>query len=183
VETVQIFHDMENRVHSVALVHESLYRSENLARINFAEYAQALTTDILSSHESPDVPVRLQTELEPVIMSVDLAVPCGLILNELTSNAFKHGFPNGASGEIKVKRQRGNEGTCTLSVEDSGAGIPADLDVNGNKSLGIKVGTIVNPANSRCVRASQNASWNLGAFAVHGGSRCTLSIFPPPRAL
>jgi two-component sensor histidine kinase len=139
VETVQIFHDMENRVHSMAPVHESLYRSENLAPINFAEYAQALTTDILSSHESPDVPVRLQTELEPVIMSVDLAVPCGLILNELISNPFKHGFPNGASGEIKVKLQRGNEGTCTLSVEDSGAGISADLDVNGNKSLGLRL--------------------------------------------
>lgn len=61
-ETVEIFHDMENRVHSMALVHESLYRSENLARINFAEYAQALAMDILSSYESPDVPVRLQTE-------------------------------------------------------------------------------------------------------------------------
>lgn len=138
-ETVAIFHDMENRVHSMALVHESLYRSENLARINFAEYAQALAMDMLSSYESPDVPVRLQTELEPVVMSADLAIPCGLILTELISNAFKHGFPKGASGEIRVKLRRSSEGSCILSVEDSGAGMPAELDVEGTKSLGLRL--------------------------------------------
>ena len=137
--TVRIFHDMENRVHSMALVHEGLYRSENLARINFAEYALALATDILSSHGSPDVPVRLKSELEPVIMSADLAIPCGLILNELISNAFKHGFPDGAGGEIKVTLRSGREGACTLCVEDNGAGIPADLDVNTDKSLGLRL--------------------------------------------
>ena len=67
------FSQMENRVHSMALVHESLYRSENLARINFA---QALATDILSSHGSPELPVRLHSDLEPVIMSADLAILC-----------------------------------------------------------------------------------------------------------
>lgn len=138
-ETVAIFHDMENRVHSMALVHESLYRSENLARINFAEYAQALAMDILSSYESPDVPVRLQTELEPVVMSADLAIPCGLILTELISNAFKHGFPKGASGEIRVKLCRSSEGSCILSVEDSGTGMPAELDLEGTKSLGLRL--------------------------------------------
>lgn len=138
-ETVQIFHDMENRVHSMALVHESLYRSENLARINFAEYAQTLATDILSSHGSPSAAVCLTSELEPVIMSADLAIPCGLILNELISNAFKHGFPNGASGEIKVTLQSGPEGTCTLCVQDTGVGIAADLDVNTSKSLGLRL--------------------------------------------
>jgi len=138
-EAIQIFRDMEDRVHSMALVHESLYRSENLARINFAEYAQVLAKDILSSHGSPDVPVRLKSTLEPVIMSADLAVPCGLILNELISNAFKHGFPNGARGEINVTLRRGPEHRCTLSVEDTGVGIPADLDVKASKSLGLRL--------------------------------------------
>jgi two-component sensor histidine kinase len=138
-ETVKIFHDMENRVHSMALVHESLYRSENLARIDFAEYAQALAMDILSSYESPDVPVRLQTELEPVVMSADLAIPCGLILTELISNAFKHGFPKGASGEIRVRLRTSPKGSCILSVEDSGAGMPAEMDVERTKSLGLRL--------------------------------------------
>jgi two-component sensor histidine kinase len=119
-ETFQIFQDMESRVHSMALVHESLYRSENLARIDFAEYAPALANDILSSYGGPAVPVRLRSELEPAIMSVDQAIPCGLILNELISNAFKHGFPNGADGEIKVTLRGATGGACTLRVEDSG---------------------------------------------------------------
>jgi two-component sensor histidine kinase len=112
--TIQIFQDMENRVHTMALVHESLYSSENLARINFAEYAQSLAGDILASLQSPDAPVRLKADMEPLIMGVDLALPCGLILNELISNACKHGLPK-RTGEVKV----------TLR------------DVNTSKSLGL----------------------------------------------
>jgi two-component sensor histidine kinase len=123
----------------MALVHESLYGSESLVCIDFAEYAQALARDIFSSHGSPSVPVRLKSDLEPVIMGVDLAVPCGLILNELISNALKHGFPNSAGGEIKVKLRSGPDGRCTLCVEDSGVGIPADLEVSSNKSLGLRL--------------------------------------------
>jgi len=138
-ETVQIFRDMENRVHSMALVHESLYGSENLARIDFAEYAQSLAKDILASHGSPGPPVQLKSDLEPIIMSADLAVPCGLILNELISNAFKHGFPDRVGGEIRLTLRQGTEGKCSLFVEDSGVGVPADLDVNESKSLGLRL--------------------------------------------
>ena len=138
-ETVQIFRDMENRVHSMALVHASLYGSENLARIDFAEYAQALAGDILSSHGSPGAPVELKSDLEPVIMSADLAVPCGLILNELISNAFKHGFPDSNGGEIRLKLRKGSDGKCSLFVEDSGVGIPADLDISKSKPLGLRL--------------------------------------------
>ncbi|MGH9502427.1 MAG: sensor histidine kinase [Terriglobales bacterium] len=138
-ETADIFRDMENRVHSMALVHESLYGSENLARIDFAGYAQALAEDILSSHGSPSVAVSLKSELEPVTMGVDLAVPCGLILNELISNALKHGFSNSAGGQIKVTLRSGPDGRCTLCVADSGIGIPADLDFDTNQSLGLRL--------------------------------------------
>jgi len=138
-ETVEIFRDMENRVHSMALVHESLYGSENLARIDFAEYALALAKDILSSHESPGAPVQLKSDLEPVIISADLAVPCALILNELIANAFKHGFPGGMGGEIRLTLRNGTDGKCSLIVEDSGVGISADLNVDQNKSLGLRL--------------------------------------------
>jgi two-component sensor histidine kinase len=137
-ETAHIFFDMENRVHSMALVHESLYGSGNLARIDFAEYARSLAQDIMASHANPDAPVRLITNLESVVMGVDLALSCGLILNELISNAFKHGFPNSA-GEIKLTLRSGPEGKCILSVEDSGVGIPSNLDVSTSKSLGLRL--------------------------------------------
>ncbi len=71
-------------------------------------------------------------------MAVDLALPCGLILNELISNAFKHGFPNVAGG-IKLTLRKGPGGQCVLTVEDNGVGIPAGLDVNASKSLGLRL--------------------------------------------
>jgi two-component sensor histidine kinase len=137
-QAIEIFRDMENRVHSMALVHESLYSSENLACIDFGEYAQHLAKDILASHASPEASVRLTTELEKVTMAVDLALPCGMILNELISNAFKHGLPN-VSGEIKLTLRKAPEGKCTLTVEDNGVGIPSDLDINNSRSLGLRL--------------------------------------------
>lgn len=136
--TVQIFRDMENRVHTMAFVHESLYSSENLARIDFAVYAQSLAADILASTQFPDAAVRSKTDMEPLIIGVDLALPCGLILNELISNACKHGFPNG-TGEIRLTLRNGRGGMSSLLVEDSGQGIPSDLDVSTSKSLGLRL--------------------------------------------
>ena len=138
-ETVQVFRDMENRVHSMALVHESLYGLENLARIDFATYAHCLAGDILASHGSPGIPISLKTDLEPVTMGVDLAIPCGLILNELVSNAFKHGFPQGMGGEIHLTLRGDSMGRYTLCVQDSGVGIPVGVDVDTSQSLGLKL--------------------------------------------
>jgi len=138
-ENAETFRDMQNRVHSMALVHESLYGAENLARIDFAEYARNLAEDILASHGTPSAPVRLKTELEPVTMGADLAVPCGLILNELVSNAFKHGFPEGTEGEIRLTLRSQAGGRYTLCVQDSGIGIPTGLDLRTNQSLGLKL--------------------------------------------
>lgn len=136
--SAEIFRDMQNRVHSMALVHESLYGAENLARIDFAEYARTLAEDILASHGSPSFPVHLKTDLESVAIGADLALPCGLILNELVSNAFKHGFPEGTQGEIKLTLRR-DGGRYSLCVQDTGVGIPAGLDFKTNQSLGLKL--------------------------------------------
>ena len=138
-ETAQIFRDMERRIHSMALVHETLHGSEGQARVDFAEYAGALAKDILSSHGGGGIPVRMKIKLEKVIMSIDLAVLCGLILNELISNAFKHGFPDGAGGVIKLTLRSAPDGKCTLCVEDNGVGVPADLDIRTSKALGMRL--------------------------------------------
>ena len=139
VQTTKIFRDMENRVHSMALVHETLYGSENLARIDFAEYARILAQDILASYGHPAVSIQLKTEMDPVILSVDSALPCGLILNELISNALKHGFPDSAEGEIRLSLHAEPGGKCTLRVQDDGIGIPADLRIAECKSLGMRL--------------------------------------------
>lgn len=139
-KTTETFCDMETRIHSMALVHESLYSSENLARVDFAEYVKSLAEDVLASYEKPSTPVCLQTDLEPVKINADLALPCGLILNELISNACKHGFPEGAAGKIKLSlRRAGEPGEYTLSVQDDGIGIAPEIDVNTSKSLGLRL--------------------------------------------
>ncbi len=138
-ETGQTFREMERRVHSMALVHESLYASQNPGRIDFAGYAHDLAEDIVSSHGSPGVPVQLKTRLEKVIMKVDLAIPCGLILNELISNALKHAFPGASGGQIQVTLRREPDGQFSLCVEDNGAGVPSGLDVGKSKSLGLRL--------------------------------------------
>jgi two-component sensor histidine kinase len=166
-ETVEVFRDMENRVHSMALVHESLYGSEDLARVDFAEYAQSLAQDILASYESPNVPVQLKADMEPVTMDVDLALPCGLILNELISNAFKHGFPNGP-GEIRLTLRKAEDGKCNLLVEDNGVGISSDVNVNTSKSLGLRLVRLLTQqirGSFELVRSSPGTSARL-RFAV-----------------
>ena len=140
--TAQVFRESENRVHSMALVHETLYGSKNLSRIDFSQYAKTLASDILSSYgngKHSNASVQLKSDLQPLIMSIDLAVPCGLILNELISNAFKHGFSNAQGGEITVALLADFNGQCLLRVDDNGAGIPAGFDVNTNKSLGLRL--------------------------------------------
>jgi two-component sensor histidine kinase len=161
-KTVNIFRQMESRVHSMALVHESLYGSENLARIDFAEYARTLANNILSAHRTSADAVKLQSEMDSVTMSVDLAVPCGLILNELMSNAFKHGFPNGGNGEIRLRLRKEASGTCSLCVEDSGVGVSGDVDLAEPKSLGLRLVMAL----TRQIRGSfQLANTNPGTAA------------------
>ena len=138
-QAVQVFRDMERRVHSMALVHQSLYDLEHSSRIDFAQYAQALAEDVLSSHAGATDQVRMKMRLDPVMMTTDLAVLCGLILNELISNACKHGFPEGVVGEIKLTLRNDVDGKCTLTVEDNGIGIPADFDIRKDKSMGMRL--------------------------------------------
>jgi two-component sensor histidine kinase len=165
-QTASIFRDMENRVHSMALVHESLYGSENLARIDFAEYAKTLLEDIFSAQASPNVSVRLKSELHPVIMGADLAVPCGLILHELISNALKHGVPESSGGEIKVTLHNSTDGRCILCVEDSGVGIVGDTDSHTEKSLGL-----------RLVRSlTQQIHGTFGVVNIHPGTSAYLQF-------
>jgi two-component sensor histidine kinase len=136
---VKVFEESQRRVRSMALVHETLYGSGNLADIDFAEYARVLTAELLASYRLPDRRVELKTDLETMKMSIDLAVPCGLILNELISNAFKHAFANGRGGAIAVTLRHARDGMGVLRVTDDGVGVAADLNVDADGSLGLRL--------------------------------------------
>jgi two-component sensor histidine kinase len=123
-EAARLFHESENRIRSMALIHEQLYRSGDLARIDFRDYVDGLTRNVLASAGEADRPIRLTLDVEPVALDLDIAIACGLVLNELLSNTLKHAFPDGGNGTISVAF-RCADGSATLTVADDGIGLPA----------------------------------------------------------
>jgi two-component sensor histidine kinase/CheY-like chemotaxis protein len=128
--------ECQNRVASMALIHDKLYRARDLARVSFGEYVRDLTNNILTSYALPARSVRVRLDIDDLSLSLDHAVPCGLILNELMSNCLKHAFPVGHSGTISVGfHAEGAEELC-LVVRDDGVGVPATVDLGRTSSLG-----------------------------------------------
>jgi PAS domain S-box-containing protein len=157
----EVLRDVTHRVRSMALVHEKLYQSADLARVEFAEYARSLLRYLWRAHGSAVANVRLTLDLEPVPLPVSTAVPCGLILNELASNALRHAFPMEDSKfqasndkqiqnlkrqmterepcEVCISLRADPEGRVCLGVRDNGAGLPAGLDWRQARSLGLRL--------------------------------------------
>lgn len=127
-----------HRVRSMSLIHERLYQSDTLSVIDFGEYARALAGFLVRSY-SVAGPVRLVVEADSVTLNIETAVPCGLVLNELVSNALKHAFTGPDGGTLTIGVRRGEHGTCTLSVQDTGPGIPPGLDLQHTTSLGLQL--------------------------------------------
>jgi PAS domain S-box-containing protein len=139
-ETVrEVLRDVTYRVRSMALVHEKLYQSNDLAHIDFAEYTRGLLSYLWRAHGAVAATVRLTLDLKPVSLPVDTAVPCGLILNELAGNALKHAFHGRSDGEVIVSLQNSADGRIHLSVADNGVGLPAEFDWREASSLGLRL--------------------------------------------
>ena len=125
-----------NRVRSMALLHETLYRSETLGRVNFGNYIENICSHLFHSYGPKAAQVKLESHLEPVSIDLDQAVSCGLIINELVSNALKHAFPEGRAGRILVELQKTPEGQIALRVSDDGVGMPPGAEIHQTKTLG-----------------------------------------------
>jgi two-component system, sensor histidine kinase PdtaS len=134
------FNNVRDRVRSMALIHEKMYQTSNLAQLNFADYAADLLGSLWRSHGKLAEKVRLNLEVAPVSLSIKTAVPCGLILNELAGNALKHAFPNGCDGEVTVSMEHHpSADTVCLRVRDNGVGLPAIVDWRQPSSLGLRL--------------------------------------------
>ena len=131
------FEESRNRVMSMALIHENLYRSDDLASIDFNKYLQELTRGIAETYNQSWVAIVV--DMEPLALDINVGIPCGLIINELVSNCFKYAFPEGRKGEIRLGIRRDNEGNNILSVEDNGIGFPATVDCKNTTSLGLQI--------------------------------------------
>ncbi|MUG95043.1 PAS domain-containing protein [Scytonema sp. UIC 10036] len=135
---LKLLNESQQRVKTMALIHERLYRSENLARINFATYIQNLVNNLVRSYSTADSSIRVNLELANLELDLDAAVPCGLIINELVSNALKYAFPN-KQGEINLGFWLADNSNYCLVVKDDGVGIPAHIDPQNTESLGMQL--------------------------------------------
>ena len=133
-----MFAESENRIKSMSLVHERLYQSPDLARIDLRDYVESLAGYLLRSYRVGPARIKLNVDVEDISLDVSTAVPCGLILNELLSNALKHAFPDGTDGEILINMRTAGD-QYRLLVQDNGVGMPESVDYANSESLGLQL--------------------------------------------
>jgi PAS domain S-box-containing protein len=137
-QATDILLESQTRIKSIALVHEKLYRSEDLAHINLSHYVPNLAASLFSSYNINSNAITLKTCIDDVSLDIDAAIPCGLIINELVSNALKYAFAD-QPGEIAIELHRQGNHTIVLTVRDNGIGMPADFAFAQVNSLGLKL--------------------------------------------
>jgi two-component sensor histidine kinase len=131
------FNASQSRVHAIALVHEKLYQSENFSHIDFAEHIVTLVDGLCSAYDASERGISPMYELTGPPLAIDLAIPCGLIVNELVSNCLKHAFLGRSSGKVQVSFRRLPARRVELTIGDDGAGLPPALDPRLTESLGL----------------------------------------------
>jgi PAS domain S-box-containing protein len=161
--------DSQQRIQAMALIHESLYQGADLARVNAADYLRRLSTRLFEAYGAAER-IALQLEADAVRLEVNTAIPCGLILNELVSNALKYAFPDGRAGEVHIALRQARPGTCMLMVRDTGVGFPENIDFRHTNALGWQL---------ICVLAEQLG----GVIALGRQDGTTVTVtFPLPEA-
>ncbi|MBN2460116.1 MAG: PAS domain S-box protein [Candidatus Cloacimonetes bacterium] len=138
-EAHRLFQNSHERVKTMALVHEKLYQSQDLARINFGDYIRSLTIYLYGSYKVRSSQIKLKVEIENTPMDINTAIPCGLIINELVSNALKHAFPDDRKGIVHVSLRTDIDGNNILTVKDNGVGFPPNLSLKKSKTLGLQL--------------------------------------------
>jgi two-component sensor histidine kinase len=139
---IEMFNDSRNRIKSMALVHEKLYQSKDLTNINFGDYVRSLIDGLFVFYNINPANISTEIKVQDIRLAIDIAIPCGLIINELISNSLKYAFPEGRSGEIKIIFNQininGDKG-YDLVISDNGIGIPENFDIKKTRSLGLQL--------------------------------------------
>ena len=139
--TRELLLDSQRRVRSMALVHEKLYQSDNLDRVDFAAYVHSLATFLLRAYRSQTSSIHMESAIADVNLDIDQAVSLGLIISELMTNSLKHAFPDDMGGVISISVQQNEAHQLVFTIADTGVGLPADFDINTTNSMGMQVVT------------------------------------------
>ncbi len=140
LQVMTMLQDSQNRVRAMALIHEILYQSPNLAALNLCKYIQILVKNLFDSHHIDRSQIALNIDIQTgVTIDIDRAVLCGLMINELVTNALKHGFVGNIHGEIAIKLMISDDNFLTLSVANNGQTLPSDFDIHKVQSMGLNL--------------------------------------------
>ena len=138
-EILSMFSESRDRIRSMALVHEKLYQSSDLAQVDFGEYLRGLSNQLMQSYSSQSRRIKMNVEIENISLGIDQAVPCGLIVNEVITNSIKHAFPDYQEGEITIRLHRTSSNQVKLLIRDNGIGIPSSLSLENPSTLGMQI--------------------------------------------
>jgi two-component sensor histidine kinase len=138
-ETSRMLQENQNRIQSMALLHEILYQSEDLAVVDFPKYVRRMVDHLFRSYGVNYRQIRLHTELDQIGLDLDDALPSGLFISEVISNSLKHGFPEDREGEVRILLRRQSAATVSLVLSDNGVGLPSELDWTTSRSLGLRL--------------------------------------------
>ena len=138
--TLILFEESQTRIHSMALIHEQLYQSENLDRIDLLPYVENLVANLYQSFGCGNTSIQFNLNVDPIYLNIETAIPCGLIINELVSNSLKYAFTQSLAGEININfHEIINSQQFHLSIQDNGSGFPAGFDVENTETLGLRL--------------------------------------------
>ena len=141
-EAVNVLRESQNRVKSMAMIHEKLYLSNDLTRINFREYIDSLVSNLFYSYNVNNTNIKPLLEIDDINLNMETAIPCGLIISELVSNSLKYAFPESQKGELLISL-KSEETYYKLTVRDNGIGLPEELELDNAKTLGLKLVNIL----------------------------------------
>jgi two-component sensor histidine kinase len=136
---IEMLQNSQNRIRSMAMIHQTLYQSKDFGRVDFHAFLDSFMPTLIQSYVVHPEQVTLSTHVSDIQLPIDAAIPCGLIVNELISNALKHAFPDQRKGEITVDFAHDQAGHATLSVSDDGVGIREDFQLESSKTLGMQL--------------------------------------------
>jgi len=133
------FRDSRHRIRSMALVHEKLYQAKDLSKIEFSQYIKELSQQVSRSNEFQGARISVKVKADNIKLGIDAAIPCGLIINELLTNAFKYAFPINRTGKIHIHMKLGENKFYELIISDNGVGLPGHIDVQNPSTFGLNL--------------------------------------------
>lgn len=166
-KSLDLLLESQNRIKSMAFVHESLYQTKDFSNINFSSYVENICSNLVHSYSNPDNPPELEMKLDNIQLNLDTAIPCGLIINELISNALKYAFRGAGKGKLLVEVKKSKD-QLSIVIADNGKGLPENIDFRNTESLGLQlVVTLVEQINGKI------------SLETKKGTKFTIEFVPP----